>query len=190
VAFSPKFYGVLPAIKIKNPFLSPNQALLMGILAPSMIWGAFTANIVIGKQTEYICMRSFITTGALLFGLGIALESVFDSVAIYSSIGILMVFIIIAGIVHFKKFPNRTLKVSEDDPIHQAEYWKGGLNYFNKNDKRLFVPKRYQDIDPGLTPNYGQKKAWMMAVISILGMTSINLIIVIIRLFEVFSAKK
>lgn len=46
----------------------------------------------------------------------------------------------------------------DDDPKH----WKFGIFYFNKNDKRIFVPKR---VGWGWTVNFSNPESILVAVI-------------------------
>jgi len=168
--------------EISNRIVEFNKALLRGVVVAPIIWIAFTILLFIAKLPEYKpSLRGIITSGSLLFGLGLALEPIFGMLAFVLGFAVFM-FVIIASIITTSKSTYYKLQeVAEEDPTNQAEFWKGGdILYFNKNDKRLFVPKRYQDIDNGLTMNYGHKKIWGIFLIFPLALFTINVLITII----------
>lgn len=48
-------------------------------------------------------------------------------------------------------------KVQQEEWFRNESYWKCGIFYFNKDDSRMFPPKRYQEV--GCTINFANKKS-------------------------------
>jgi uncharacterized membrane protein len=48
-------------------------------------------------------------------------------------------------------------KEQQEEWFRNDVYWKWNLFYFNKEDSRMFPPKRYQEI--GATINFANKKS-------------------------------
>jgi uncharacterized membrane protein len=167
------------------PVTTNYQELAEGIVFILFIWGMYTSLIFIGKLAEFIPVRSIATAGALLLGLGMALHPILGSVAFGLGFGLCLISQLIGLIIVSIKSPAETPKeMPEDDPIHQAEFWRGGgIFYFNKNDKRLFVPQRYPHLNSGLVANFAHKKAWAMYIVSIFGVLIVSILLLITRTF-------
>jgi len=151
-------------------FANPDRTILEFIVMATLFWLIMTIVILIGKPVMAVLnpMRSIATTGLLLFGFAVVLRPIIGKVALGLGLGVFFLSILIAILAIFTRTKSEEQDVSVNDPARCPEFWKcGDMFYFNKEDKRLFVPRLHQNTYSEFTSatNFGHKRAWLISII-------------------------
>ncbi|MDR2696860.1 MAG: hypothetical protein LBB40_00100 [Holophagales bacterium] len=172
-------------------FINTDITVMEFIVIAALFWSIFTLIVSIGKDVmaALLPMRGIVTTGFLLFGFALTLRPILGQAGVGLGLGVYLLSLLIALVLVVIKGDYKAQRVLqsvllENDPALQAEFWKGGdLFYFNKKDKRLFVPRPHQ-IDGGLTANLGHKKVWVMYIAASSIPLTASIVMFIFRVLE------